>query len=52
VIKSKKMRNTYKILVVKPEGKGPLKRPRCRWEDSIRLGLREIGGTMVAQYSD
>jgi hypothetical protein len=31
------------ILVGKPEGKRPLKRPRRRWEDNIRLDLREIG---------
>jgi hypothetical protein len=27
----------------KPEGKRPLGRPRCRWEDNIRMYLREIG---------
>jgi len=37
------MRNAYKILVEKPEGKRPLRRPRCRWEDCIRLDLRELG---------
>jgi hypothetical protein len=31
------------VLVGKPEGKGPLKRPRHRWEDTIRMNLREIG---------
>jgi hypothetical protein len=30
-------------LVGKPEGKRPLGRPRRRWEDGIRMGLREIG---------
>jgi hypothetical protein len=30
-------------LVGKPEGKRPLGRPRCRWEDGIRMDLREIG---------
>jgi hypothetical protein len=29
------MRNAYSILVGKPEGKRPLGRPRCRWEDNI-----------------
>jgi hypothetical protein len=33
----------YRVLVVKPEGKRPLGRPRCRWEDGIRMDLREIG---------
>jgi len=37
-------RNAYKILVGKPEGKRPLGRPRRRWEDNIRKGLRETGG--------
>jgi hypothetical protein len=36
------MINTHKILVVKPEGKRPLERPRHRWEDNIRMDLREI----------
>jgi hypothetical protein len=33
----------YKVLVGKPEGKIPLGRPRRRWEDGIRMDLREIG---------
>jgi hypothetical protein len=33
----------YKVLVGKPEGKRPLGRPRHRWEDGIRMDLREIG---------
>jgi hypothetical protein len=36
-------RKVYKVLVGKPEGKRPLGRPRCRWEDGIRMDLREIG---------
>jgi hypothetical protein len=36
-------RNTYRILVGKPEGKPPLGRPRRRWVDSIKICLREIG---------
>jgi hypothetical protein len=35
------MRNAYKILVVKPEGKGSFRRPRHRWEDTI-MDLMEI----------
>jgi hypothetical protein len=38
-----KKRNAYRILVVKPEGKRPLGRPRRRWEDNIGIDLREIG---------
>ena len=33
----------YGILVGKLEGKRPLGRPRRRWEDTIRLDLRELG---------
>jgi hypothetical protein len=33
----------YRDLVGKPEGKKPLGRPRRRWEDGIRMDLREIG---------
>jgi hypothetical protein len=36
-------RNVYKVLMGKPEGKRPLERPRHRWEDGIRIDLREIG---------
>jgi hypothetical protein len=36
-------RNAYRILVGKPEGRRPLGRPRCRWEDNIKMDLREIG---------
>jgi hypothetical protein len=35
--------NAYRILVGKPEGKGPLGRPRRRWTDNIKMDLREIG---------
>jgi len=37
-----KMRNAYNILVGKSEGKRPLGRCRCRWED-VRIDLRQIG---------
>jgi hypothetical protein len=40
-------RNAYKILVGKSEGKRPLGRPRLRWEDNIKLDLREIGWSGV-----
>jgi hypothetical protein len=36
-------RKVYKVLVGKPEGKRPLGRPRRRWEDGIRMDLKEIG---------
>jgi hypothetical protein len=55
VIKSRRMRwaghvacmkggrGIYRALVGKPEGKRPLGRPRRRWEDNIKMDLREIG---------
>ena len=55
VIKSRKMRwaghvarmgdrrGVYMVLVRKPEGKRPLGRPRCRWEDNIKMDLQEMG---------
>jgi hypothetical protein len=36
-------RNVYRVLVGKPEGRRPLGRPRRRWEDGIKMDLREIG---------
>ncbi|KAJ4427810.1 hypothetical protein ANN_25493 [Periplaneta americana] len=36
-------RNAYRVLVGRPEGKRPLGRPRCRWEDNIKMDLREVG---------
>jgi hypothetical protein len=36
-------RNLYRILVGKPDRKRPLGRPRCRWEDGLKMDLREIG---------
>ena len=39
----KQFRNAYRVLVGKPESKRPLGRPRRRWEDNIKLDLREVG---------
>jgi hypothetical protein len=36
-------RNACRILVGKPEGKRPLVRSRRRWENNIKMDLREIG---------
>jgi hypothetical protein len=38
-----KKRNSYRLLVRKPEGKRPLGRPRRRWMDKIRMDLGEVG---------
>jgi hypothetical protein len=55
VIKSRRMRwaghvarmgerrGVYRVLVGKPEGRRPLGRPRCRWEDNIKTDLRDVG---------
>ena len=37
------MRDVYRVLVGKPEGKRPLGRPRRRWEDNIKKDLQEVG---------
>jgi hypothetical protein len=37
------VRGVYRVLVGRPEGKRPLGRPRRRWEDNVKLDLREIG---------
>ena len=34
----------YRVLVGKPEGNKPLRRPRRRWEDNVKVDLQEVGG--------
>ena len=36
-------RSAFKMITEKPTGKIPLRRPRHRWEDNIRMDLKEIG---------
>jgi hypothetical protein len=36
-------RGAYRVLVGKPEGRRPLGKPRRRWEDNIKMVLREVG---------
>ena len=36
-------RGVYRVLVGKPEGKRPLGRSTCRWEDNIKMDLQEVG---------
>ena len=36
-------RSAFKILIGTHTGKRPLGRPRCRWEDNIRMDVKEIG---------
>jgi len=50
-------RGVYRVLLGKPEGRRPLRKPRCRWVDNIRMDLQEVGcGGMdwigLAQYKD
>jgi hypothetical protein len=42
VARMRKGRNMYRVLVGNPEGNRPLERPRRRWEDGIKVDLREI----------
>ncbi|KAJ4430430.1 hypothetical protein ANN_22646 [Periplaneta americana] len=49
--------NAYRVLVGRPEGKRPLERPRRRWEDNIKMDLREVvyddrDWINLAQYRD
>jgi hypothetical protein len=43
-------RGVYRVLVRKPEGKRPLGRPRCRWEDNIKMDLHEVGCGVMDWY--
>jgi hypothetical protein len=43
VARMRQGRNVYRVLVGNPDGKRPLERPMRRWEDGIKMGLREIG---------
>ena len=36
-------RGVHRVLVGKPEGKRPLGRLRCRWEDNIKMDVQEVG---------
>ena len=37
-------RGVHRVLIGKPEGKRPLRRPRHRWEDNIKMFLQKVGG--------
>ena len=37
-------RGVHTVLVGKPEGKRPMGKPRRRWEDNIKMDLKEVGG--------
>jgi hypothetical protein len=49
----REMRNSYKILVRKPEGKRPLRKPRCRQEPNIReTGWEVVDWIHLAKDTD
>jgi len=43
-------RGMHRVLVGKPEGE-PLGRPRCRWEDNIKMDFQEVGGVVGTGWS-
>ena len=43
VARTEQFRSAYRVLVGKPQSKRPLGRPRRRWEDNIKMDLREVG---------
>ena len=43
VARMEQSRNAYRVLLGKPERKRSLGRPRRRWEDNIKIDLREVG---------
>ena len=44
-------RGVHMVLVGKPEGKRPLGRPKCRWEDNIKMDLQGVGGVVGTGWS-
>jgi len=45
VIYTGERRGAYRILVRRPEGRRPLGRPRCRWNDNVKMDLQEVRWT-------
>ena len=43
VVRVKKTKGVYMVLVGKPEGQRPLGRPRHRWEDNIKIDIQTVG---------
>ena len=43
VARMEERRGVYRFMVGEPEGKGPVGRPRRRWEDNIKTDLQEVG---------
>jgi hypothetical protein len=56
-IEGMEKRNAYRVWVRKPERKRALGRPRSRWENNIKIDIKEMGGDGIdwmplAQYRD
>jgi hypothetical protein len=43
VARTRERRGEYRVLASKPDGKIPLGRPRCRWEDNSKMDIQEVG---------
>jgi len=54
VVRMREGRGVHRVLVGKPEGERPLGRPRRRWEDNIKVDLREVevGGDWIELAQD
>ena len=46
VVRMEQNSSIFKVLTGTPTGKRSLGRPRCRWEDNIRMDLKKIGVNM------
>ena len=57
VTRMEQFRNMYRVLVVRSKGKRPFGRPRYRWEDNMKMNLRDVGCSAgdridLAKYGD
>jgi hypothetical protein len=46
---TEEMRNAYKVLIGKLEGKGPVGRRSGRWEDTVNMDLEVIGTGVISE---
>jgi hypothetical protein len=52
VMHTREMKDAYRILVGKPEGKGPLLRPECRWKNHIKWVLKKKDWNHLTESRD
>lgn len=45
------LRNAFSILISKLEGKFPLREPRCRWKNGVKIEYQEVGCEGVAGFN-